>query len=67
MSGLLNLQAGTVITGGLDISGGIVQGFGTIVGGVINNGTLDGLAGTLATLVVSAEPARAAECLTKFA
>ena len=42
----LNLQAGTVTTGGLDINGGIVQGFGTIVGGVINNGTLDGLAGT---------------------
>lgn len=47
VSGMLNLQAGTVTTGGLNINGGIVQGFGTIVGGVVNNGTLDALAGTL--------------------
>ena len=47
VSGLLNLQAGTVTTGGLNINGGVVQGFGTIVGGVINNGTLDALSGTL--------------------
>lgn len=47
LAGLLNLQAGTVTTGGLNINGGIVQGFGTIAGGVVNTGTLDALAGTL--------------------
>lgn len=46
--GMLNLQAGTVTTGGLDINGGIVQGYGTIAGGVVNNSTLIALGGTLA-------------------
>ena len=43
-SGLLNLQGGTVTTTGLNIDGGIVQGAGTIIGDVINTGTLDALA-----------------------
>ena len=47
VAGMLNLQAGTVTTGGLDINGGIVQGSAKIVGGVANNGTLMALGGTL--------------------
>nr|WP_294556824.1 hypothetical protein [uncultured Rhodopila sp.] len=47
MAGVVNLQAGTVTTAGLDINGGIVQGYGTIVGGVQNDGTLMALGGTL--------------------
>jgi hypothetical protein len=43
--GLLNLQAGVVTTGGIVINSGIVQGYGTIVGGVANNGTLIALGG----------------------
>src|SRR4051812_16276143 len=39
-SGLLNLQAGTVTTGGLTINGGIVEGFAVINSNVVNNGTL---------------------------
>jgi len=46
-TGMLNLQAGTVTTGGIDINGGLVQGYATIVGGVINDGTLMALGGTL--------------------
>jgi len=46
-SGIFNLQAGVVTTAGLDINGGIVQGYGTIKGGVVNNGTLMALGGTL--------------------
>jgi hypothetical protein len=46
-SGLLNLESGTVTTAGLNINGGIVQGFGTINGPVANNGTLIALGGTL--------------------
>ena len=45
--GLLNLQAGTVTTGLLNINGGAVQGSGTINSGVINNGTLRALGGVL--------------------
>lgn len=45
--GMLNLQAGTVTAAAFDINGGIVQGFATIVGGVVNNGTLDAVGGTL--------------------
>jgi hypothetical protein len=45
--GMLNLQAGTVTTGGLVINGGIVQGSATIVGGVVNDGTLIALGGTM--------------------
>ncbi|MEA2736984.1 MAG: hypothetical protein QOH05_291, partial [Acetobacteraceae bacterium] len=45
--GMLNLQAGTVNTGGIDINGGVVQGFGTITGGVTNDGKLIALGGTM--------------------
>jgi plastocyanin len=45
--GMLNLRAGTVTTAGIDINGGIVQGAATIVGGVVNNGTLIALDGTM--------------------
>jgi hypothetical protein len=45
--GMLNLQAGTVTTAGININAGIVQGFGTIVGPVANNGTLIALGGDL--------------------
>lgn len=45
--GMLNLQAGTVTVAGLNINGGVVQGFGTITNTVTNNGTLMVLAGTL--------------------
>jgi hypothetical protein len=45
--GLLNLQAGVVRAGGIDINGGTVQGSGTISNGVINNGTLRALDGLL--------------------
>ncbi len=45
--GLLNLQAGTVTTASLDINGGIVQGFATIAGPVVNDGTLTAVGGTL--------------------
>jgi plastocyanin len=45
--GMLNLQAATVTTGGLDINGGVVQGFATIVGDVANNGTLIAVGGTM--------------------
>ena len=45
--GLLNLQAGRVTTGLLNINGGTVQGAGTINSGVINNGTLRALDGLL--------------------
>jgi hypothetical protein len=45
--GMLNLQAGTVTTGGIDINGGVVQGFATIAGNVVNNGTLIALGGAM--------------------
>jgi hypothetical protein len=45
--GLLNLQAGTVTTAELIITGGVVQGAATIVGAVANNGTLIAEGGTL--------------------
>lgn len=46
--GMLNLQAGTITTGGLFINaGGIVQGSATVVGSVTNNGTLIAEGGTL--------------------
>ena len=45
--GLLNLTAGPVTTGLLNINGGTVQGSGTINSGVINNGTLRALDGVL--------------------
>jgi hypothetical protein len=45
--GLLNLQAGVVTTGGIDINGGAVQGYGTIASGMVNNGTLMAVGGTL--------------------
>lgn len=44
--GMLNLQAGTITTAGLDINGGVVQGVGTIANTVTNDGTLMVLAGT---------------------
>lgn len=46
-TGMLNLQAGTVTTGGLDIDGGEVQGYATIDGAVVNNGELMAVGGTL--------------------
>jgi hypothetical protein len=46
-SGLIYLQGGTISTAGIDINGGIVQGSATIVGGVVNNGTLIAVDGTL--------------------
>ncbi len=46
-AGMLNLQAGKVTTGGININDGIVQGFGTIVGNVANNGTLMAVGGTM--------------------
>jgi hypothetical protein len=45
--GMLNLQAGVITTGGIDINGGVVQGYGTIASGVVNNGTLIALGGTV--------------------
>jgi hypothetical protein len=45
--GLLNLQAGAISTGVININGGTVQGSGTINNGVINNGTLRALDGLL--------------------
>ncbi len=45
--GLLELQAGVVTTGLLNINGGTVQGSGTINSGVINNGTLRAEGGLL--------------------
>jgi hypothetical protein len=45
--GMLNLQAGAVTTGGIDINGGVVQGFATIAGNVVNDGTLVPLGGAL--------------------
>jgi len=39
-SGVLNLNAGTVTTAGININGGLVQGFGNITGAVVNNGTI---------------------------
>jgi plastocyanin len=45
--GMLNLQAGTVTTGGININGGIVQGFATIAGSVANDGTLMAVGGTM--------------------
>ena len=45
--GMLNLQAGVVTTGGININGGIVQGSGTIASNVANNGTLIALNGTM--------------------
>ncbi len=44
---VLNLQAGTVaVAGGININGGVVQGYGTIASQVFNNGTLIALGGT---------------------
>jgi hypothetical protein len=52
--GLLNLHAGVVTAAGIAInSGGIVQGSGTIAAGVVNNGTLIALAGTVLVNTVS--------------
>ncbi|MFL5253488.1 MAG: hypothetical protein ACJ8AI_11435 [Rhodopila sp.] len=48
--GALNLQAGTVTLGGLNIDGGVVDGFATIASNVVNNGTLLGVGGTLDVL-----------------
>jgi hypothetical protein len=45
--GMFNLQAGVVTTGGIDINGGVVQGYGTIASGVANNGTLIALGGSV--------------------
>jgi len=46
-AGMFNLQAGTVTTAGLDINGGVVQGHATLVGPVVNAGTLRAVGGTL--------------------
>jgi hypothetical protein len=52
--GMFNLQAGVVSTGGIDINGGVVQGYGTIASGVVNDGTLIALGGTVSgTLAVT--------------
>ena len=45
--GELQLGGGTVTTAGIINAGGLVQGFGTIVGGLQNDGTLMVLGGTL--------------------
>jgi plastocyanin len=45
--GMLNLQAGMVTAAEIDINAGIVQGFATIAGPVVNNGTLIALGGTM--------------------
>ena len=45
--GLLNLRAGTVTAGVIDINGGTVQGSGAITSGIVNNGTLRALDGLL--------------------
>ena len=44
---MLNLEAGTFTAAALDINGGVVQGHATIANGVVNNGTLIALGGTL--------------------
>src|ERR1700712_1926327 len=45
---MLNLQAGTVsVAGGININGGVVQGYGTIAGAILNNGTMIALGGTI--------------------
>jgi hypothetical protein len=55
-SGMFNLQAGLVTTGGININGGIVQGSGTINSGVTNNGTLIALGGAAGgTLAVTGD------------
>ncbi len=46
-AGMLNMQGVTVTTGGIDINGGIVQGYGTIASDVINDGTMIALGGTV--------------------
>jgi hypothetical protein len=52
--GMLNLQAGKVTTGGININGGVVQGYGQIASGVVNNGTMIALGGaTNGTLEVT--------------
>src|SRR5206468_662407 len=52
--GMLNLQAGVVTTGGININGGVVQGYGTIAGNVVNNGTMIALGGAASgTLAVT--------------
>ncbi|HEY0185025.1 MAG TPA: hypothetical protein VGC09_19665 [Rhodopila sp.] len=45
--GLLNLQAGTFASGGIDINGGVVQGSGVIASGVTNDGTLTAVGGLM--------------------
>ena len=45
--GMLNLQAGIVQPAGIDINGGVVQGFGEINAPVVNNGDLMALGGIL--------------------
>ncbi len=45
--GMLNMQASTLTAAALNINGGVVQGSGTIANGVLNNGTLVALGGTL--------------------
>jgi hypothetical protein len=45
-AGMLNIEGVTVTTAGIDINGGIVQGYGTIASDVANNGTLIALGGT---------------------
>ncbi|HBK04620.1 MAG TPA: hypothetical protein DDZ81_02015 [Acetobacteraceae bacterium] len=52
--GMLNLQAGTITTAGLDINGGVVQGIGTIANTVTNDGTLMVLAGTVGSTMTLA-------------
>jgi hypothetical protein len=47
LGSMLNLQAGTVsVGGGIDINHGVVQGYATIAGKIVNNSTLIALGGT---------------------
>ncbi|HBK05356.1 MAG TPA: hypothetical protein DDZ81_05770 [Acetobacteraceae bacterium] len=47
VGGMLNLQAGVVAPAGININGGVVQGFGEINAPVVNNGDLMALGGNL--------------------
>ena len=45
---MLDMQGVTVtVAGGIDLNHGIVEGYGTIASGVVNNGTLIALGGTV--------------------
>ncbi len=44
-AGMLNMQGVTVSTAGITLTGGVIQGYGTIASGVVNNGTIIALGG----------------------